>query len=87
MSLTGVTGARKALPPETLEKVRLIKSLARTPVAVGFGIATAAQAREVAGVADGVIVGSALVKILAAGRKAIPAAERFAATIAKAVHG
>jgi len=64
VSLTGVTGARGALPPDLAEFVARIKGLVELPVAVGFGISTPAQAAEVAGIADGVVVGSALVKVI-----------------------
>ncbi len=62
VSLTGITGAQ--LPDlATVERpIGTIRRLTKTPVAVGFGIATAAQAAAVAGFADGVIVGSALVR-------------------------
>lgn len=64
VSLTGVTGARTSIPaslPQLLERVRSRTSL---PLAVGFGVSQPEQAREVATVADGVIVGSALVNIV-----------------------
>ncbi|HBE78203.1 MAG TPA: tryptophan synthase subunit alpha [Firmicutes bacterium] len=65
VSLKGVTGMRSSLPPELPQFVSKIKSLTDKPVAVGFGIATAEQAKMVAGLADGVIVGSAIVKAAA----------------------
>ncbi len=64
VSLTGVTGARKELPPELEPAVRRIKGQSEKPVAVGFGISTADQAREISRFADGIIVGSAIVKIV-----------------------
>jgi tryptophan synthase alpha chain len=65
VSLTGVTGARRELPPDLAAFVRRVKRAANPlPVAVGFGISTPAQARTVARLADGVVVGSALVKIV-----------------------
>jgi tryptophan synthase alpha chain len=60
----GVTGAHAALRAETLAEVRALRALTDVPVAVGFGISTAAQAAEVARAADGVIVGSALIDAL-----------------------
>ena len=65
VSLKGVTGVRNNLPPELPEFIRRVKSLSERPVAVGFGIATPEQARLVAGPADGVIVGSAIVRLIA----------------------
>ena len=62
VSLTGVTGARSELPPELPEFVQRAREPPRTRrVAVGFGISTPEQARLVGGLADGVIVGSALI--------------------------
>ena len=69
VSLTGVTGTRRKLPPEVASNVRTIKSMTRKPVAVGFGISSSGQARDIARIADGVIVGSAIVKIIADNQK------------------
>jgi tryptophan synthase alpha chain len=69
VSLTGVTGVRSKLPPEVASNVRRIKSMTRKPVAVGFGISAPRQARSVAEMADGVIVGSAIVRIIADNQK------------------
>jgi tryptophan synthase alpha chain len=79
VSLTGVTGARAALPeglPEFIARVRAQTSL---PVCVGFGISTPEQARAVGQLAEGVIVGSACVR--AVGESADPA--RAAAEFAR----
>ncbi|MCZ7545292.1 MAG: tryptophan synthase subunit alpha [Anaerolineae bacterium] len=61
VSLAGVTGARGQLPPDLAAFVARARAAAHTPLAVGFGISTPAQARAVGALADGVIVGSALV--------------------------
>lgn len=63
----GVTGARAAIRPETLQEVAALRQSVALPVAVGFGVATAQHARELATVADGVIVGSALIDALDSG--------------------
>ncbi|MGH7448911.1 MAG: tryptophan synthase subunit alpha, partial [Longimicrobiales bacterium] len=60
----GVTGARQELRAETLAEVAALRELARVPVAVGFGVSTAEQAAMIARVADGVIIGSALIDAL-----------------------
>ncbi|MDD5437098.1 MAG: tryptophan synthase subunit alpha [Candidatus Omnitrophica bacterium] len=86
VSLTGVTGARKELPPEVLKNVRLVKSVTAKPVAVGFGISDAKQAAMIAKVADGVIVGSALVKIIAQKKDVILKISSAARSLAKAIH-
>jgi len=64
VSLTGVTGARTELPPDLTDFIGSVKSRTELPVAVGFGISQAKQAAEIARVADGVIVGSALVDLI-----------------------
>lgn len=65
VSLKGVTGVRSSLPPELPDFIRRVKNLSDRPVAVGFGIATPEQARMVSELADGVIIGSAIVKAVA----------------------
>lgn len=62
VSLTGVTGARNQLSANLAEFVARVRSQTDTPLAVGFGIGNGPQAKAVAELADGVIVGSALVK-------------------------
>ncbi len=63
VSLTGVTGEREALPEELAELVRATREAADVPAAVGFGISTPERAAEVGTLADGVIIGSRLVRI------------------------
>ncbi len=65
VSVAGTTGVRRALPSGLVHGVRQLKLLTTKPVCVGFGISTPAQAAAVAHVADGVIVGSALVRVMA----------------------
>jgi tryptophan synthase alpha chain len=62
VSLTGVTGERKALAGDIFQNVKAAKRLTNKPICVGFGISTPEQARSVAKAADGIIVGSAIVK-------------------------
>ena len=62
VSLAGTTGEREELPAGLEELVARVRSSTDLPVAVGFGISTAEQVRAVAGVADGVIVGSRVVR-------------------------
>jgi tryptophan synthase alpha chain len=70
VSVAGVTGARTDLPPGLIDRVQWLRTKTDVPIMVGFGISGPEQARQVAEVADGVIVGSALVRLLdaAAGR-------------------
>ncbi|HEY9437808.1 MAG TPA: tryptophan synthase subunit alpha [Streptomyces sp.] len=61
-SLMGVTGTRASVGAQAADLVRRTRATTRLPVCVGLGVSNADQAREVAGFADGVIVGSAFVK-------------------------
>ena len=61
VSVAGVTGARSVVPSEIASRIRSVKALTDKPVCVGFGVSTPQQARAIARVADGVIVGSAIV--------------------------
>jgi tryptophan synthase alpha chain len=65
VSSMGVTGVRSEITTDVASIAASVKSVTELPVAVGFGIHTPAQAREMANFADGVIVGSAIVKIIA----------------------
>jgi tryptophan synthase alpha chain len=65
VSLKGVTGAREHLFFEEVERhINGIKSLVRTPICIGFGISNAEQARRMAHISDGVIIGSRIVQFL-----------------------
>ncbi len=83
VSLTGVTGARNQLSDTLPQFVARVRAATDTPLAVGFGIGDGEQARQVAQFADGVIVGSALVKRMAESTAAVRA---LAEEIAAAVH-
>lgn len=64
VSSLGVTGVRKKITTDVGSMVKLIRKSTDIPVAIGFGISTPEQAAELAGIADGVIVGSAIVKLI-----------------------
>lgn len=64
VSLTGVTGPRQSLPADFSKQLNLIKNVTKKPVCVGFGVSTSVQVKEVNKFADGVIVGSAIVKTI-----------------------
>ncbi len=88
VSVTGVTGERREFPPDLPLLVRRIQRVTDTPVAVGFGVATPEQAAQVARIADGVIVGSALVRRIGEAPDAAAAirdAVRFVRDLAAAV--
>jgi tryptophan synthase alpha chain len=63
VSVTGITGPRQALPADLGAFVRRVRAATDKPLAVGFGISTSEQAAQVAALADGVVVGSALVRL------------------------
>lgn len=65
VSVAGVTGARTDLPPGLIERVTWLRTKTDVPILVGFGISGPEQVKAVAAVADGVIVGSALVRRVA----------------------
>lgn len=79
VSLTGVTGEREALPEELTELVEAVRDESSVPAAVGFGIGTPERAAEVGRFADGVIVGSRLVREVADAADAAAAAESVGA--------
>ena len=91
VSLTGVTGIRKKLSAGLKKDIRKLKKLTSKPVCVGFGVSSASQARVLAHAADGIIVGSALIKViekhLGDPARMVRAVEAFTGSIARAVHG
>jgi tryptophan synthase alpha chain len=64
VSVAGITGERKALPDEVVQTVAWLRTQTELPICVGFGISSADQVRQLAPVADGLIVGSAIVRRL-----------------------
>jgi tryptophan synthase alpha chain len=81
VSLTGVTGARDRLPPDLESFVARARAATDLSLAVGFGISTPDQAARVARIADGVIVGSALVRVIVTGPDPVTAASDFVASL------
>ena len=69
VSLTGITGAKLGNVSEIGQSVEQIRRISKTPIAVGFGVTTPEDAAEISAIADGVIVGSAIVKHIAAGQQ------------------
>jgi tryptophan synthase alpha chain len=65
VSITGITGERTELPPEVVEQVRWLRDQTELPICVGFGISKPEHVRTLLPVADGMIVGSAIVKRMA----------------------
>ena len=71
----GVTGAQAELSPQLLAQIRGLRAATNVPIAVGFGVSTAEHVRQIGRVADGVVVGSALIDALDAG--GLAGAEQF----------
>ena len=83
--MTGITGASFAQTGSITEQVAKVREASSLPVVVGFGVKTPARAREVAKGADGVVVGSAIVKTLH--EDGPEAALALVKSLADAVHG
>ncbi len=87
VSLTGITGARSQLTDGLDEFVSRVRAQTKTPLAVGFGISTPEQAADVGRIADGVIIGSALINAVDSVSDDKPgAAAAFAREMAAALH-
>ena len=91
VSLTGVTGAREELPEEELFfMIREIKKYTAKPICVGFGISRSGQAKRLCRISDGVIVGSAIVRMIEGNLGKgylVGRVEKFVKGIAGAIHG
>jgi tryptophan synthase alpha chain len=86
VSSLGVTGERGELGNSARRMIEQVKKASDIPCAVGFGISTPQQAREIAAFADGVIVGSAIVKIIAEyGQNCVEPVRQFANEIRQSI--
>lgn len=90
VSVTGVTGARSALPPGLIGFLQSVSQKVSHPILVGFGISGAEQAREIANYSEGVIIGSALLNVISRHQledEILMAVSRFVAEIKNALIG
>jgi tryptophan synthase alpha chain len=87
VSLVGVTGARNQLPADLGNFIARVRKVTDKPLAVGFGIGTPEQAAQVAQVADGVIVGSALIKAISNAENPAKAAREFVSALRQGIDG
>jgi tryptophan synthase alpha chain len=85
VSVTGVTGERKSISDGLGELISRVHEHTSAPVCVGFGIGTPEQAREVAKMADGVIVGTACVRTIGESQTPVDTAKQFARSFADAL--
>ncbi|MBI5571628.1 MAG: tryptophan synthase subunit alpha [Desulfomonile tiedjei] len=89
VSMTGVTGSALVVSNEVLAHMGQVRRLSRVPVAVGFGVSTPEHARTLSEAADGVIVGSALIREVQSRQEpgdAVLAAGRLAASLSAALY-
>ena len=86
VSSLGVTGTRSEIKTDLASIVEVIRENTDTPVAIGFGISTPEQAAKMAGIADGAIVGSAIVKLIAKhGTEAAPVVADYVKSMKEAL--
>lgn len=86
VSREGVTGVQQTVETALNARIKEIRELSDLPIAVGFGISTAEQAKTVAQEADAVVVGSAIVDLIAKqGRDSVQTVREFATTLVKAI--
>ncbi len=76
--MTGVTGARDRLPAELGAFVARVRKVTSLPLCVGFGISAPEQAGQVASIADGVIVGSQIIRLMEMGDESLSQIQVFA---------
>lgn len=87
VSSLGVTGTRSEITTDIGAMTKLVKSVTDVPCAVGFGISTPEQAAKMAGLSDGAIVGSAIIKVIAQhGKDAAGPVGEYVKSMADAVH-
>lgn len=86
VSSLGVTGVRSEIKTDISEMISLVREVSDLPCAIGFGISTPEQAKKMAQVSDGAIVGSAIVKLVAEhGRDCVPIVRDYVAAMKQAV--
>ena len=89
VSVTGVTGARATLSDEIAPMITELRKHTDKPISVGFGVSTSEQAKQVANIADGVIVGSAIINVIEENMddeaKLLTAVKQFASDLAAGV--
>ena len=89
ISVAGVTGVKTAVKKEVQKSVNLLKKQTKLPICVGFGINNAKTAQEIASTADGIVIGSAFIKIIELNlknpEKAVNDCLKFAKEIRKAI--
>ena len=85
VSIAGVTGAMNELPSDLGRFVSRVKQITKQPICIGFGISTPEQARQVAQIADGVIIGSKLIQLMETDDKSMAQTQSFIKDVRKAL--
>ncbi|MBF0511063.1 MAG: tryptophan synthase subunit alpha [Candidatus Omnitrophica bacterium] len=85
LSLTGITGTQKAVSSSVVKHIQHIKRFTDKPVCAGFGISTPQQVKEISKAADGVIVGSAIVKVINQNKGNLPAVIKYVSFLVDAL--
>ena len=87
VSLTGITGTQKAVAQSVVKQINHIKKFTQKPICAGFGISTPQQVKDIGRAADGIIVGSAIVKHIDQnkGSHLIPAVSEYVSSLVKAL--
>lgn len=85
VSVTGVTGARNKLPAGLEAFVTRVRRIASQPLCVGFGISTPKQARQIARIADGVIIGSRIIQLMESEDRSMAAVRDFVTEVREAL--
>ena len=85
MSVAGITGERDKLPDDMKDNVAKLEELSGTPVVVGFGISNPQQVKMVCSVADGAIVGSAIIRRITEAEKSGETADQIIETVSEYV--
>jgi len=85
VTVTGLTGVRDRLPANLEAFVARVRKITKQPLCVGFGISTSEQARQVAKIADGVIIGSRIIQLMEAGSESLILLQDFIKEIRSAI--
>lgn len=64
ISLTGITGKKKAVPADVGKNLKKLRKITKKPVCVGFGVTSPGQARAIARYADGIVIGSEAIRVI-----------------------
>jgi len=85
VSVTGVTGVRDTVSTSLEELTEKVRAVTKVPVCIGFGISNAEQARQAARLADGIIIGSRIIQLMAEGKKSDKKLREFIQGIRQAI--